>query len=107
MSLPVIDVLSFAAEWEGDNPPFLLDVREPHEYQAAKIDGSVLIPLGELPNRFAEVPKDRPVVVHCRLGGRSAKAVEYLQSQGYTDIRNLSGGIQAWSLQVDASVPQY
>lgn len=107
MSVPVVDVLSYAAERESATPPFLLDVREPHEYAQAKIEGSVLIPLGELPSRFAEVPKDRPVVVQCRMGGRSAKAVEYLQSQGYTNVRNLTGGINAWSQQVDPSVPQY
>lgn len=107
MSVPVVDVLSFAAEWEGDDKPFLLDVREPHEYDAAKIEGSVLIPLGQLPERLSEVPKGRPVVVHCRSGGRSAKAVEYMLSHGYADVRNLTGGITAWSVQVDPSVPQY
>ena len=107
MTIPSVDVLSFAAEWDGDDKPFLLDVREPHEYDAAKIKGSVLIPLGQLPERVSEIPKDCPIVVHCRLGGRSAKAVEYLLAQGYTDVRNLTGGIQAWSVQVDPSVPQY
>lgn len=107
MSLPVVDVLSFAAEFESEAPPFLLDVREPYEAERAKIDGSVLIPLGELPTRLAELPQDRPIVVQCHIGGRSARAVEYLLGQGFVDVRNLTGGIKAWSSLVDPSVPQY
>ena len=86
---------------------FVLDVREPHEIDICAIDGTYKIPLGEIGARYAEVPKDRTVVVHCKLGGRSAKAVEFLQSKGYTDVKNLAGGIIAWIDQVDGSLQKY
>src|SRR5471030_247565 len=74
----------------------VLDVREPNEYQINRIPGSVLIPLGELPRRYAELPQDRDIVAHCKMGGRSAKAVEFLQSVGFKRIKNLRGGILDW-----------
>ena len=76
-------------------PHLLIDVREPSEHAVSRIDGSVLIPLRQLPMRLAEVPKGEPVVVHCKSGGRSAIAVAMLKLQGY-DAHNLKGGIQAW-----------
>jgi adenylyltransferase/sulfurtransferase len=87
----------------------LLDVREPAEYEAASIEGSTLVPLSELESRVAELSewKDRPVIVHCKLGGRSAKACELLVAVGFTDVTNLTGGIEAWSLTVDPKVPRY
>jgi len=86
---------------------FVLDVREPHEIAICRIEGSWEIPLGQLPRRFAEVPKDRDVVVHCKLGGRSAQAVEFLKSHGYSRIKNLAGGILRWIDDVDASLNKY
>jgi adenylyltransferase/sulfurtransferase len=85
----------------------VLDVREPNEYQINRIPGSVLIPLGELPRRYAELPQDRDIVAHCKMGGRSAKAVEYLQSVGFKRVKNLSGGILDWIDKVDPSMPKY
>ena len=85
----------------------ILDVREPNEYQINRIPGSVLIPLGELPRRYAELPKDRDVVAHCKMGGRSAKAVEFLQSVGFRRVKNLRGGILEWIDKVDPSQPKY
>jgi adenylyltransferase/sulfurtransferase len=84
----------------------LLDVREPEEHERARIDGARLIPLGELPIRLAELAtwKDRTVVVHCRSGGRSARACRLLEEQGFADVWNLTGGIDAWSLTVDPRV---
>jgi len=73
---------------------FLLDVREPHEFCARNLNGH-LIPLAELPDRLNEIPKDKPIVVHCRSGMRSAQAVEFLLSNGFTDVVNLKGGILA------------
>jgi adenylyltransferase/sulfurtransferase len=73
----------------------LIDVREPSEHASRHIDGAVLIPLGTLMDRLALVPTDRPVVVHCKSGGRSARAVAMLRAKGI-DARNLSGGIDAW-----------
>jgi rhodanese-related sulfurtransferase len=87
----------------------LLDVRQPSEWETARIEGARLVPLGELEARIAELAdwKDRPVVVHCHHGGRSAKACQILAQAGFTDVANLVGGIDAWSLSVDPQVPRY
>ncbi len=84
-----------------------IDVREPHEYQIASIPGAVLIPLGQLPNRLSEIDPSREVVLHCKMGGRSAKACELLVASGYRQVRNMQGGITAWSDMVDPKVPKY
>ena len=86
---------------------FILDVREPNEYQICRIPGSVLIPLGELPRRYAELPTDKDIVAHCKMGGRSAKATEFLQSVGLKRVKNLKGGILDWIDKVDPSQPKY
>jgi sulfur-carrier protein adenylyltransferase/sulfurtransferase len=86
---------------------FLLDVREPNEYKIGKIPGSTLIPLGEVPKRVSEIPRDKEIIVHCKMGGRSAKAAAFLRQQGYTRVKNLKGGILAWSDTIDPSVPKY
>jgi sulfur-carrier protein adenylyltransferase/sulfurtransferase len=85
----------------------LVDVREPHEYQIAKIPGARLIPLGEVMQRAAELDTADDIVVHCRSGARSAKAIQALQKLGFKRLRNLKGGVLAWSQDVDPSVPQY
>ena len=87
----------------------LLDVREPGEHATARIEGARLLPLGELEQRLAELAdwKDAHVVVHCHSGGRSARACEILRNHGFANVENLTGGIEAWSLTVDASVPRY
>jgi MoaD family protein len=90
----------------GENV-FVLDVREPNEYQICKIAGSKLIPLGELPARVSELDRDRDLVVHCKMGGRSAKAVALLQERGFTRVRNLKGGILAWIDRVDPTQSKY
>src|SRR5712691_331637 len=76
---------------------FILDVRNPQEYQICRIVGSTLIPLPELPQRFAELDKNREMIVHCKSGMRSAKAVQFLRQQGFTKLKNLKGGILAWA----------
>jgi rhodanese-related sulfurtransferase len=86
---------------------FILDVREPNEYQINKIQGSTLIPLGEVPRRYQELDRDREIVVHCKMGGRSAKAVDFLRSVGFTKVKNLRGGILEWIDKVDPSQPKY
>ncbi len=85
----------------------ILDVRNPEETQISRIGGSILIPLGELPQRVAELSTADQIVVHCRMGGRSAKAVEFLRSVGFRKVKNLVGGINAWADQVDTSLPKY
>jgi adenylyltransferase/sulfurtransferase len=86
---------------------FILDVRNPNEFQICRIPGTTLLPLPELPSRFAEVPKEREVIVHCKSGMRSAKAIEFLKSQGYTKLVNLTGGILGWAEKVDPGMPRY
>ncbi len=87
----------------------LLDVRERDEFERARIADTTLIPLGELGDRLSELAewKDKPIVVHCKSGGRSADACRILLGAGFTDVANLSGGIEAWSLTVDPDVPRY
>ena len=85
---------------------FILDVREPFEYQIANIGGK-LIPQGEVPQRLNEIDRDREIIVHCKSGARSQRIAEYLKQQGYPEVVNVAGGILAWSSQVDPSVPKY
>jgi len=95
-------------QMRDENPNlYVLDVREPHEVAICRIEGTWEIPLGQLPQHFAEVPKDQDVVVHCKLGGRSAQAVGFLKSQGYTNVKNLAGGIIRWIDDVDGSLNKY
>ncbi|MEL6107662.1 MAG: molybdopterin-synthase adenylyltransferase MoeB [Planctomycetota bacterium] len=91
---------------DAGEPMVILDVREPHEYEICHLDG-VLIPLGELQQRVDELDATENIVVHCKLGGRSAKAVQLLREAGFADVWNLRGGITAWSDEVDASIPKY
>ena len=74
----------------------LIDVREENEFEADNIDG-VLIPLGEIPSRMNEIPKNKKVIVHCRSGVRSANAIQFLEQNGYDNLHNLEGGIIAWN----------
>ena len=92
---------------DADPELYVLDVREPYEIDICAIDGTVKIPLGQIGNRYQEVPKERTVVVHCKLGGRSAQAVEFLQSKGYSNVKNLAGGILRWIDDVDGSLSKY
>jgi adenylyltransferase/sulfurtransferase len=91
---------------KGDTP-FLLDVREPYEYSLAKIEGSILIPLGTLPTSLDQLDQNAEIVAYCHHGMRSGDAVGFLVQQGFKNVKNLVGGIDAWSVQVDASVPRY
>ena len=84
----------------------MLDVRQPHEYEICNLQGQ-LIPLGELADRLNELDRDSEIIVHCKLGGRSAKAVQLLRDNGFDKVFNLRGGITAWSEQIDPSVPKY
>lgn len=90
-----------------ETPPVLLDVREGPEASFAALPGSVLIPLGELPERVGELDPAEPVVVYCHHGVRSARALEVLEKAGFTRARHLTGGIDAWSVKVDDTVPRY
>ncbi len=85
----------------------LLDVREPDEIATASVAGATVIPMSEVAARVRDVPRDVPVVVMCHHGGRSARVVQFLEANGYTNAVNLDGGIDAWSLEVDPAVPRY
>jgi len=86
---------------------YLLDVRNPEEWAITRLPGAHLIPLPELPERLNEVPTGEEIVAYCKVGGRSARAVQLLKQAGLQRIHNLSGGITAWSDQVDPEVPKY
>ena len=92
---------------DAGDTPFILDVREPNEYQINRIQGSTLIPLGELPRRYQELPKDVEIIAQCKSGARSGKAQDFLKSVGISNVKNLAGGILAWIDQVDPSQPKY
>ncbi len=102
-----ITPLELKSRIDAGTRPFVLDVREPTEYQINRIPGSVLIPLGELPARVGELDPEEEIVTQCKSGVRSAKAAAFLRQQGFTNVRNLTGGILAWVDQVDPSQPKY
>ena len=85
----------------------ILDVREPWEYQISKIEGAVLIPLGQLEKGKEELDQEAEIVCQCHHGVRSFKAMKYLQASGFKNVKNMAGGIDAWSAQVDPKVPRY
>lgn len=92
---------------EQGRPFVLIDVREPREFQICRIPGSTLIPLRELPKRMHELNSADEIVVHCRTGQRSARAVELLMKAGFRKIHNLKGGVLAWADKVDPAMPKY
>ncbi|MDH4192753.1 MAG: rhodanese-like domain-containing protein [Nitrospirota bacterium] len=102
-----ITVRELKARMDKGDQIFLLDVREPHEYSLAKIDGSVLIPLGQVPHSLKQLDPNAEIVAYCHKGMRSADAVGFLLQQGFSNVKNLIGGIEAWSLEIDQSVPRY
>ena len=86
----------------------LIDVRQPDEFAFAKIEGAKLIPLGEIINRMDELDESKEIIIQCKSGGRSGQAIMFLQRAGFTgDLKNLKGGITAWSNEVDSSIPKY
>jgi adenylyltransferase/sulfurtransferase len=103
----VIDPVEVKKKQDSGEKFLLLDVREPHEYQIARIPGSTLIPLGQLPARLNELDKNAEIVAHCKMGGRSQQAVDLMKQSGFTNVRNMTGGITAWSDKVDPTVPKY
>ena len=108
--MPEVSVEELKSEIDAGRPLWILDVREPREWEICKLPGTTLIPLGELPKRLAEIPQgpDAPdIVVHCKMGGRSAKAVRLLRDHGITNARNLTGGILAWIDRIDPSQAKY
>lgn len=101
-----LSVRELKAKLDNEEPLKLVDVREPDEADICEIGGE-LIPMGSILQRLDDIPKDKPVVFHCKSGGRSGKVVEKLEQMGYENVYNLEGGILAWSKEIDPSVPQY
>jgi sulfur-carrier protein adenylyltransferase/sulfurtransferase len=104
--IPQMSATELKQRLDAKEDIFVLDVREPHEYQIAQMGGH-LIPLGDLPNRVAELDSSREIVVHCKTGGRSQRAAEFLSKAGFKKLHNLAGGITAWSNDVDPTVAKY
>ena len=102
-----ITVLELKARMDRGEDLFILDVREPHEYEINRIPGSVLIPQGDLPERFTELDANREIIVMCKSGMRSARAANFLRDHGFKVAKNLKGGVLAWVDQVDPSQPKY
>jgi adenylyltransferase/sulfurtransferase len=104
---PIITVDELKARWDRGDRPFLLDVREVVEHQLVRLDGDVLIPLGELVTRQQELDPDREIVVYCHHGNRSGRATAYLRHNGFPHARNLRGGIEEWAVKIVPSLPRY
>ena len=104
---PTISVGELKRRVDAGEPFTLLDVREPFEFELARIPGATLIPLGELRERHREIAPRGDLIVQCHSGVRSARAVEFLRAAGFTDVFNLEGGIDAWSAEIDPTVPRY
>lgn len=104
-----IDVHAVRELQQSDESFLLLDVRQNDEYETAKINGSLLIPMGEIRERIDELTphQNQRIVVHCHHGGRSMQVTQALRSHGFENAQNMAGGIDAWSLEIDDTVPRY
>ncbi len=107
MSIKQISATELKTRIQHEPHLFLLDVREPNEFQYARIENSVLIPLNQIPQRLGELNPQREMVVICHHGMRSSQACMYLVNSGFKNVSNLAGGIDAWSSDCDSSVPRY
>jgi adenylyltransferase/sulfurtransferase len=104
--IPQMTVQELKQRRDAGEDVFVLDVREPYEYRIANIGGT-LIPQNEVPQRLAEIDRNREIVVQCRSGGRSQRIAEFLAQQGYPNVKNLAGGILAWADQIDSRIQKY
>ncbi len=98
------------ASWRNDPgraAPVIVDVREPWEYERCRIEGSIPIPLNQIPARAAELPADAELVLVCHHGGRSQQAAVWLERNGHANVHNLRGGVEGWALEVDPAMPRY
>jgi adenylyltransferase/sulfurtransferase len=102
-----ITLEDFNAIRDNGSEVVILDVREYHEHDICNIEESLLIPLGELPDRLDELNENDEIIVHCHHGGRSMRAVHFLQEQGFKNVKNLQGGIDAWAEKYDPDMPRY
>lgn len=104
--VPQMQVEELKRRLDARDDLFVLDVREPHEYQICNI-GGYLIPLGDLPKRVSELDSSKEIVAHCRSGVRSGKAADFLRQAGFKKVHNLAGGILAWADRIDPKMPKY
>ena len=102
-----ISVEELKKKLDNGDDVFLLDVREPHEYEINNINAGYLIPLNDLPDRVNELDSSRDIVAYCKVGGRSARAVDFLRKAGFKKVKNLVGGINAWAEKIDKTMPRY
>jgi rhodanese-related sulfurtransferase len=110
MPVPELTPTEFCERWparEREGRVVLLDVREQAELDIAAVAGADHIPMGQIPARLAELDRTTPIVVMCHSGGRSRRVAEYLQGNGFDNVFNLRGGIDAWSTEIDPQVPRY
>lgn len=108
--LPVeIDCETVHRETAAEDAPLLLDCREPDEWAIVRLDGAVLIPMGELPDRLGEIDdrRDQRIVVYCHHGGRSLRVASWLRANGFPHAQSLAGGVDAWAQVIDRSLPRY
>lgn len=109
--IPELSPAQFRDRWpqapSGTADVTLLDVREPAELELAAVNGVLHIPMRDVPNRLDELDRDKPLVVMCHSGGRSRRVAEFLAANGFDQVMNLAGGIDAWSREVDPQVPRY
>lgn len=94
--VPAVDVLTAAERLAGDEPPLLVDVREPDEFHVVRVGGSVLLPLSTFMQQYQQLPGDRPLLILCRSGNRSSAATAHLLANGWRDVNNVAGGIIDW-----------
>jgi rhodanese-related sulfurtransferase len=109
VTIPEISVQEAHARLASPQPPRLIDVREEEEWALGRLPGAELLPLSQFGALYPErlIDPAQPLLIYCHHGGRSARATEFLLRQGYTDVTNVAGGIDAWSLEIDPSVPRY
>ncbi|PJF44343.1 MAG: molybdenum cofactor biosynthesis protein MoeB [Phototrophicales bacterium] len=105
--IPAISVKQLKSRLDSGEQLVIIDVREAHERDISALDVAIHIPKGEVRQRLSEIPHNVPVVVHCRTGGRSGEVVKWLMEEGYTNVVNLAGGINAWARLIDPSIPEY
>ena len=105
--VPEVTPRDLAAELAGEAPPRIVDVREAHEFAFCRLPNAELMPLGQIRAWAADLDPEADIVLMCHSGFRSGQAVVFLRSRGFRRVRNLRGGIDAWSVQVDLSVPRY
>jgi rhodanese-related sulfurtransferase len=107
MAIAEIDPQTLKQRLDAGERLTVLDVREPWEVAIVRIPGSLHIPMGEVPARLGELDRDAPLVVMCKVGGRSARVAQFLAARGFSQVANLSGGIEAWARDIDSSLPTY